>query len=384
MSAIALLLAVLALTSCASRSLTPASVLDTAQNNYRAGLTRLDAGDLAGAQRAFDRAIALDPSYANAYAGSALIAMAQKEYAVGHERIQEALRSDRSCVDAYLALGRLIAAEGEDSRQKPETWLPEACGALKRAAKIAPGDPRVPYYEGVVFEQALHLDEARRAFKRAMELGGSPWDARAARALALLQKAERAAPGSVLGQRIALQPEITRAELSVLLIDELRLRDLMRRRPVRLSRPGGSSRFIPPSTAPSEARTVPEDVRDTWAQPWIEEVLELGFPGLECFPDGSFQPDAGVTRADYARVVEELLVVITGDTGLRTRYVGGSSRFPDVRSDHYAYNAIALVTERGLMSVDPLSGAFRPEDPVSGAEALSLIRDLQHESLMEF
>jgi hypothetical protein len=36
------------------------------------------------------------------------------------------------------------------------------------------------------------------------------------------------------------------------------------------------------------------------------------------------------------------------------------------------------------MRPDPVSGRFRPEDPVSGAEALLIIRELQNAVRMEF
>ena len=79
-----------------------------------------------------------------------------------------------------------------------------------------------------------------------------------------------------------------------------------------------------------------------------------------------------------------ILTLITGDASLATRYVGEASRFPDVRGDFYAYNAIALNAERGIMPADSISGCFRPDDPVSGPEALLIIRQLQNAVRLEF
>ena len=106
-------------------------------------------------------------------------------------------------------------------------------------------------------------------------------------------------------------------------------------------------------------------------------MLKLRIAGLEPYAEGLFKPDDTVTRKELARVLQGLLVLINKDEGLKTKYVGGESRFPDVRPDVYYYNAASLVLDRGLMDVDKLSGAFRPDEPVSGAEAVLAIKDLQ-------
>ncbi len=101
-------------------------------------------------------------------------------------------------------------------------------------------------------------------------------------------------------------------------------------------------------------------------------------------PDNTFRPEKPLTRASYARVNQGILDLITADQGLSTRYVGEESRFPDVRGDSYAYNAIAVSVERGIMSADRITGRFRPDETVSGAEALLMIRELQNAVRMEF
>jgi len=96
----------------------------------------------------------------------------------------------------------------------------------------------------------------------------------------------------------------------------------------------------------------------------------LGIPGFKLLPDGGFHSDEPVTRAGYARVERGDLTLLTADPSLSTRYVGETS-FPDVRGDSYAYNAIAVSVERGIMSADRTTGRFRPEDTVSGVELTS-------------
>ncbi|MEE8437446.1 MAG: S-layer homology domain-containing protein, partial [Candidatus Neomarinimicrobiota bacterium] len=88
--------------------------------------------------------------------------------------------------------------------------------------------------------------------------------------------------------------------------------------------------------------------------------------------------DEVITRANYALAVQRLLVIATRDESLETKYFGESvSRFSDVPSSHFAYNAMALCAERGIMQADVMTGKFDPAGNVGGADALLIIRTLQ-------
>jgi hypothetical protein len=77
--------------------------------------------------------------------------------------------------------------------------------------------------------------------------------------------------------------------------------------------------------------------------------------------------------------------VATRDESLETKYFGeASSRFSDVPSSHFAYNAMALCTERGIMQADVITGRFNPTGDVTGADALLIIRTLQTSLRMTF
>ena len=77
-------------------------------------------------------------------------------------------------------------------------------------------------------------------------------------------------------------------------------------------------------------------------------------------------------------VMQSVMIMVTADESLATKYIGQNSRFPDVRSSHYAYNAISLMVDRGIMKADKISGEFRLKDTMSGADALLAIRDFQN------
>ena len=79
-------------------------------------------------------------------------------------------------------------------------------------------------------------------------------------------------------------------------------------------------------------------------------------------------------------MVEDILVKVTGETKLQTRFFGQASPFPDVRSDVWYYNAVRTVISRNLMNAkNEIRGEFGPTDPVTGANALLVIRKMKNE-----
>lgn len=375
--------AVLALHGCGRRELAPVSPLDTAATHYGRGLLALDEGDLRTAQTEFERARSLDGEYPGAPVGAALVASAQGDFFGGRKLIEQALHRDRDFADAHVALGRIIAAEGVARQRDRDSWLSEARRSFERAARLDGDRPEPAYYQAQAELAAGELDAATASLSRVVAMNRGPLVAKAMAQIERIQDAQRASPGTRIGMRIATEPRLTRAELAVLLLEELRLEDLIRQR--RAAPPADA--FRPPAIVPAGAasgETLDRELGVSWARPWIERVLALAVPGLERLPDGSFRPDEPVTRAQLARVVEGILVLLEGDPALATRYVGEASRFADVRGDHYAYNAIALSVDRGIIAPDRVSGTFRPESPVAGAEALVIVRELQNAVRMEF
>ncbi len=309
-----------------------------------------------------------------------MIAMSQEDFWQAYQELEKAIHEDKSFTDAYIVRGRVAAAEGVSREISTDDWLPIALKAYGQAAKLEPERPDIYFHRGRTLLKANQLESARMAFTEVIKLNKGPLVKEAMVEVERIQAIERASPGSVLGIKIALVDAITRAELAVLLLEELRLAELMEQRGRGAS---SSEAFAPPGQEP-QANVHPVDAVSSWARPWIEEVLALGVPGFELMPDQTFRPDEPVTRANYASVTAGILTLITGNPELATMYVGNESAFPDVRSDSYAFNAIALNVDRGIISVDKVSGRFRPNDTVSGAEALLIVRELQNAVRMEF
>ena len=375
-----LLISSLLISACGPKSVPPQSLLDTAENHYQRGVALLEQGDLWGAQREFERAGSLNSDFPGANTGNALVAMEQGDFWRARKEAEKAIHQDGNFIDAHIALGRIVTREGQERGDPPSKWLPEALRAYKKAAEKAPDNPAIYYHQGLAYLQALDFSRGRESFTRVIELNRGDWVRKAMGMVEKIQMIERASPGTRVGMKIAQVTQLTRAELAVLLIEELKLNELIQKR--RLPRAGTA--FQSPQEHGNKPESQAKDLTGSWARPWVEEVLNLKVAGLELFPDGTFQPDQPVTRANFALVNQGLLTLLSGDASLATRYIGEESRFPDVRGDFFAYNAIALSTERGIMAAEKMSGHFRPHDPVSGAEALLIIRQLQNGFRMEF
>jgi hypothetical protein len=108
--------------------------------------------------------------------------------------------------------------------------------------------------------------------------------------------------------------------------------------------------------------------------------MNLKVVGLEPDPSHKFNPNSSVTRAEFAIMVEDILVKVTNEQGVRTKFIGQTSPFADVRNDLPYFNAVMTVTTRNLLEAkDKMRGLYAPTEPVSGAEALLVIRLMKDE-----
>jgi tetratricopeptide (TPR) repeat protein len=353
-------LALVAAAGCAA-ILESEGVSDTARHHDVIGRKFLETNELDRAQEAFERARGLEPSFAPAWEGLGLVALARKDVAAAEEAFKTAKGHDWRYVPAYLGLARVYAATGDLDRARAEA---------EEARRLAPRDARVHLLLGEVLLAAFEFTRAEASFSRALEL--EPTNAAARRAWDRSVKIRQAAPGTIVGKRIALADPITRGELAALLASELDIEKHLRRRRPELFDPA----FRPPGQpAPAAAGpATPTDVHTHWARNAIELVMRLSL--MDAYPDGAFRPNEPVTRAGFATTLEQVLSVTVNDAAIRTRHLGQPSPFPDLRSDHFAFNAAVVVTTRGLMEAERPSGAFRLASPVSGPDALLAMRKL--------
>lgn len=376
--AMAALLLALAL-GCGPKALKQESVLDTADNHYSQGMRELDRGNIAKAVQEFDRAKALDPNYPEAYAGMGLALAYQKNYDKALEAVDQALGKNDKSYDARVIKGRIYTMrmkEGDD-------WVKDAVEEFDRAIKLNPASDKAYFYKAEAYKFGYQFGPAAEAYSQVIAKKGE-FAGKADAEYATMQKIQRAAPGTKVGMKIALIPEIDRADLAVLLLEELKLEEVYKKKKqptynTDFKAPTDPTKMEQPKAAQMAAAT---DIAAHWAKNWIEDIMRLG--AIEAFPDHKFYPDEKITRANYAKTMEGILIAATSDQTLATKYIGGQSRFPDMRSDHFSYNAVALMVDRGIMSADKITGAFNPEGKISGADALLIIRDFQNALRMTF
>lgn len=350
------------------------SDLDTPEYHYRVAVRSLDSEDYTTAQKEFQRAVDLDKKFALGWSGLGLTRAILGNFTEGEKNVDRGISLDSKNPDTFVYRARFWVYNQKNTR-----WYDRAIKDVESALKLSPNHESATYYKGEVYFYGMNFSAAEGQFSKVVDMRGELSD-KADKKWATTQKIVRARPGTEAGKKIAVKPVISRADLAVLFAEELKLADLFSR-----MAPQTQVGFQSPAQMAQSAQSgggLPADVAGSWAEPWIKEVMELGV--LEPGPDGQFYPDELVNRLTYAVAVQRILVAATRDGSLETKYFGTQSRFPDVLNTHFAFNAIALCTERGIMKADMMTGRFEPTKNVSGADALLIIREIQNSLRVNF
>ncbi len=102
------------------------------------------------------------------------------------------------------------------------------------------------------------------------------------------------------------------------------------------------------------------DLATAWANQDISDLTSLNI--LSGYPDGSFRPEATVTRAEFAK-----MVVVAFSFPSET-----APSFGDLSVDDWASPYISRAQIQGWISGFP-DGSFRPQDSLTRAQAISLL-----------
>ncbi len=376
---------------CATQRMTPVSEEDNPAHHYLRGMELIDKGNLGEAQTRFDRSLKLDPEYAPAMAGKALVAAC---------RIGQMEDKSHQSVELERALDLLDdamdEAEGDSEKfiaevtgirvythARPKKWLKDAKGCYKDAVGLDEVKTEdLPYYRnkeaahyfmGVAYYKDYRFRDAEDVLARVMAASPGRWHEPAGKLFKKVHKIIRASASFTLtnvAKRIAVKDEVCRADVAALLVDEVHLDRLMEGR-------------LGPTQKQKPADFVPADVRDNLFKSEILTVQKWGLRGLEPIYDKTskaylFYPDKPVSREELAFILEDLLMKITGDEAMATRYFGQkNSPYPDVAPTSASFNAVMNVVNRGLMEPD-ISGTFRPDDNTDGAELLLSVTRLRN------
>ena len=368
---------VLLLVACGPKPMAPKAELDTPMHHVKNGHKMLKTGKIDAALREFTRAKELDPKYSPAYVGLGLVHGIKGDYEKGFKQLKVAgkyAEGDEQKIAVHVGYMRLYILGGD---KIDKDWLEEVEGNFKKSTRIDPENPEPYFYMGIAYKMSFEFGKAASQFTKVLEID-KEFVKEADEEYAVIQKIQRAMPGSVVGKKIALLEKITRADVAALFIEELEIDELFRKRtpkqfdtafkdPEKKFETGEYVK-VPPAT----------DIEDHVLKTDIDAVIAIGIKGLQPFPDHTYKPYKVITRAEFAMMIEDILIKITGDDSLATKFIGSPSPFPDLRSDLPYFNAAMVCTTRNIMETKDVStGEFDSQGAVSGADSLLSIRTLK-------
>jgi Tfp pilus assembly protein PilF len=366
--------AVLFLISCGPKARMAESQLDTPEHHTYTGLRLLDQGKYADAQREFELAISLNAKYSKAYTGIALVNIATGNFNAAWEKLELGLKNATADEEkVFVNVGKIRYYSKSKSEKK---WLKLAKEQFDEAILLDPKSSAAYYFMGVAYKEGLEFNLAGQMFTKVLELK-TDYLSEADVQWNLIQKIQRAMPGTVTGKQIAILDSITRADAAALFMEEMKIDVLYKKRTPKT--------FDTSFRDPEKSKVKPEkitakDIANNPLRADIEGILEIGVRGLEIYPDGNFHPADMVTRAAYAMMLEDILIKVSGDSSLATKFIGSASPFPDLRNDLPYFNAIMVVTSRGIMEAKDLTTAeFAPLGSVPGVDALLIIKKIKEE-----
>jgi len=365
---------------------------DNPPHHYLMGMGALEKGQLDIAKEKFERAVYCNEKFSPAYSGLAIVVAQTTKMQtdtgfakVETERVFENLKkakkyfkSEEDKFDYNVATIRVHTA------LKEKDWLEKAEDAFSEGNKLKVDEKRLIYYQGkeainyfigLAYLEALEFQKARDKFADVLNAKREgKWHEKADRAWKKTDKIVRAMAGITVGdvgKKIAVKDAITRGDLAALLIDELKIDKLFAGRiPVESQLEKMKAEFTPADMLHHQFREEALTVMK-----WKVRGLEPKYD--ETTKAYLFKPTDVVKRGEMAFILEDVLIKLTGDEKIATAYFGHEkSPFPDVRPTSPFYNAVMNMTSRGIMEGE-LSGEFRIDASVDGAEALLAIRVLK-------
>lgn len=353
------------------------------------GFVRLAQEQPADALQWFDRALAVDGRYVSALVGrgEALVELGREGEAfdtyqtalevapdqpVALRRVEvlrfRAVQSDVAAAQAALAANRLDDAREQYDRAlraSPDSGFlhrdladverrlgngDRARTLVERALQLDPQDARAWAIRGELDEAAGEPEAAMTAYRRALELDPSLPDL--SRRITEIETGLREAALPAEFKAIGSTPRVTRGETAALLA--YRLPGLLQ--------------------ASARGTVLITDSRRHWAQSSILLAARAG--AMEVYPNHTFQPNAGMTRGEFAGVVARVLnLVASRAPQVPQAWRDARLAFADVRPGHTLHVAISRAVASGVMQ--PLEGqTFGISRPMTGADAVEAVERL--------
>jgi S-layer homology domain len=100
------------------------------------------------------------------------------------------------------------------------------------------------------------------------------------------------------------------------------------------------------------------DIRGNWAEPFIQVLIAKDI--IKGYPDGTFQPDKPVTRAEFAALLNRAFDL---------QPVRAGRQFKDVSTKYWAHAVIQKAFRGGFIAGNP-DGSFAPDRPILRIQSL--------------
>lgn len=364
--------------------------MDTPEYHVTRGDTALQNQQYTEARNAYQKALSLKSGYSPALSGVAvcnayLINRPGVSQDAKEEVLKQSIEKIEQAIDAadsnnqMQARAHSFAIQVYYNIQLPkEEWYENAQSHFEEASELTPNDPAPYFYMALAESYGLNFEKAAVHLNKVLQIG-KKYEVEADKELKRIQQIQRALPGSKFGKSVANVKAISRADVAALFIAELKLNKLYADQ-----KQWKSESFEAPQAqqkmTTQTLQGMPEatDIVGHPMESTIQEVIKLKVKGLEPSPAHKFFPDQKITRAEFAMMIQDILVKVTKDKKLATKYYGQSSPYSDVSETVWYYNASRVVVERGLMEVkNKLTGNFEPMKSVSGAESLLIVRTMK-------
>jgi len=361
----------LAFGGCAPGHTRTETLLDTPEHHANTGFRLLDRDRVEDAEREFVLALHSDVSDVKAQCGIGLIHARRGAFSQALKCMALAEKNAKTEKDrAFIHVSYMRVY----TMQKGAEWLGNVERNFLDAVGMAKDFPDAYFYLGVAHMEAFEFRKAEDDFNKVKALHAGLRE-EADRELETVSKIILARPGSAAGKKIAILKRMTRAETAALLVEELKLKEILKKG--RAKTIGEPSKSSEEATGKKPFPLIP-DWKNHPLEKDIDAILALDIEGLKRAPGGSFFPDQNITRAEYAMAVGDIMVKFKNNPTLATRFTGRDSPFSDVRNDEPYFTAVMLCTE-GTGIMEPKSGVFNPAGGVAGADALLIIRRLKDE-----
>jgi Tfp pilus assembly protein PilF len=373
---VVLFAAVLLVVACGPKARVPTSQLDTPEHHTFTGMKLLDQEKYADAQREFELALSIDKKYSKAFTGLGLVKTYTGDHKAALDNIEKGAKYAKT--DDEKLFNHVGAIRYYSQSKKEKKWLESCKDEFNAAVKIDAKHSAAYYFMGMAYKQSYDFNAAGQMFTKVLELK-TDYIGKADAEWNFVQKVQRAMPGTATGRQIALVEKITRADAAALFMEELKIDVLYKKKTPKTF----DTSFKDPEKAAQAAKPVKLTAKDIADHPLkvdIEGILEIGVRGLENDPNGNFMPGETISRAEYAMMIEDILIKVSGDNALATKFIGSKSPFPDLRDSLPYFNAVMVVTSRGIMEAQDIStGEFAPLKPVAGVDALLMIRKIKEQ-----